>query len=85
MTTEPQSALLQKILLDVRGLLPPAPMQRALEALALLPPRAMLVVHTRREPCVLHEIIDVDGWHRIGRPLAPDHWETCIWRSEDEV
>jgi len=82
-TTDPQSSLLQKVLLDVRGFLPPAPMQRALEALALLPPRAMLAVHTGREPRVLQEIVDVDGWRRAGRELAPGHWETCIWRSED--
>ena len=82
-TNDPQSSLLGKILLDVRGLMPPAPMQRALEALAILPPRAILVVHTWREPHVLHEIIDVDGWSRTGRQLAPGHWETCIWRQED--
>ncbi len=63
--------------------MPPAPMQCALEALALLPPQATLVVHTWREPVVLHEIIDVDGWSRSGRQLAPGHWETCIWRQED--
>jgi hypothetical protein len=82
-TTDPQSSVLQKVFLDVRGLMPPAPMQRALEALALLPPRALLTVHTRREPVLLHEIIDVDGWSRMGRQLAPGHWETCIWRAED--
>ena len=64
--------------------MPPMPMQRALEALAFLPPHATLVVHTRREPVVLHQIIDVDGWSRSGRQLAAGHWETCIWRQEDE-
>jgi hypothetical protein len=58
-------------------------MQRALEALALLPPGAMLVVHTGREPRVLQEIIDVDGWRHTGRQAAPGDWETCIWRIED--
>jgi hypothetical protein len=70
-------------LLDVRGLAPPQPMQRALQALALLPPQATLVVHTHHEPFPLYEMIDADNWRRSGRQLAPGHWEILIWRPED--
>jgi len=79
-----QTRLAPPVRLDVRGLAPPEPMQRVLAALAQLPPRAPLVVRIHREPLFLYQIIEPDGWSRSSRQLAPDDWEICIWRREDQ-
>ena len=82
-TASSPSATSGKILLDVRGLAPPEPMQRVLAALAPLPARTTLVVRIHREPVFLFPMIEPDGWSRSSRQLAPDDWEICIWRAED--
>ncbi len=72
------------VVLDVRGLAPPEPMQRVLEAMAQLPPHAVLEVHIHREPVLLYQMIDPDGWSRSARQLAPDNWQVCIWRPDGQ-
>lgn len=47
--------------LDHRGLEPPLPMVRTLEALAALPPGATLVVHNDRVPVYLLPQLDARG------------------------
>ncbi len=74
-------ARIPKMFLDVRGLTPPEPMQRVLEALAQLSPRATLVVRIHREPLLLFQLIDPDGWSRSSRELAANDWQICIWRG----
>lgn len=81
--TTPPPTTSNKILLDVRGLAPPEPMQRVLQTLAGLPPRAVLTVNIHREPIFLYEIIDADDWRRSSRQLASNHWEINIWRAEE--
>lgn len=85
MTTAPKlsSPTVTTVVLDVRGLTPPEPMQRVLEMLARLPAGATLVVHLHREPLFLYPMIAADGWSHSSRQLAPDHWEIGIWRRED--
>ena len=80
-STTPPAVTNQKIFLDVRGLAPPEPMQRVLEALAQLPRQAVLVVRLHREPVLLFPMIESDGWSRSSRRLAPDDWEIRLWRS----
>jgi len=70
-----------EVSLDVRGLAPPEPMQRVLEALARLPAQAVLVVRIHREPVLLYQLIEPNGWNRFGRQLAPDDWQVRLWRG----
>lgn len=72
-----------RVRLDVRDLRPPAPLQFALNALALLPPQAALLVRTGFEPVLLYQMIDADDWLRSSRQLEPGDWEIRIWRAEE--
>ena len=74
-----------KMALDVRGLPPPEPMQRVMEALAELAPGSVLVVQIHREPVFLFDLITPGGWRHSGRQLGADHWEIRIWRTADET
>ena len=87
MTTAPveSSPTVTTVLLDVRGLPPPEPMQRVLETLASVPAGATLLVHIHREPMLLYQMLDSDGWSHSSRRIAPDHWEIGIWRLEDDA
>jgi uncharacterized protein (DUF2249 family) len=53
------------ILLDVRGLLPPEPLERVLEALDQLTPGKRLRMLIDREPLPLYRILERNGYrHR---------------------
>jgi uncharacterized protein (DUF2249 family) len=69
--------------LDLRGLTSPETMQRVFEGLARLPSGATLVFQADREPLLLYEMVEADGWSRSARRLASNHWELCICRPED--
>ncbi|HTX66525.1 MAG TPA: DUF2249 domain-containing protein [Opitutaceae bacterium] len=71
------------VVLDVRGLPPPEPMQHVLEALAGLPAGATLLVHIHREPMLLYQMIEADGWSHSSRQLGTNRWEIGIWRLEE--
>jgi uncharacterized protein (DUF2249 family) len=67
--------------LDVRGLEPPEPMQRVLEALPLLEPggrRLRMLID--REPRPLYAILERNGY-RHETNLRPDYiYEIAIWQ-----
>jgi hypothetical protein len=52
----------QLIQLDARGLEPPQPMMKILEAVAALPPDATLVAHTDRQPMLLYPLLEQRGF-----------------------
>lgn len=52
----------QLIQLDARGLEPPQPMMKILEAIATLPEKAMLVAHTDRQPLLLYPMLEQRGF-----------------------
>ncbi len=54
-----QTPLIQ---LDARGLEPPQPMMKILEALATLPGEASLLAHTDRQPMLLYPMLDQRGF-----------------------
>lgn len=56
---------------DARGLEPPEPMVRILEALALLPRGSSLVAHTDRAPVHLHPHLKDRGFTGVSEP-QPD-------------
>jgi uncharacterized protein (DUF2249 family) len=51
------------ILLDVRGLMPPEPLERVLDALDFLPPAGRIVMLIDREPLPLYRILERNGYH----------------------
>jgi uncharacterized protein (DUF2249 family) len=48
--------------LDARGLEPPQPMMKILEAVAALPAGATLVAHTDRQPLLLYPLLEQRGF-----------------------
>ncbi len=72
---------MQERILDVRGLEPPEPLERALEAAAALRPDERLRMIHRREPCLLYPLLEQRGFAHTTRALAEDHYEILIWRK----
>lgn len=66
--------------LDVRGLPPPEPMQRALEALEALEPGESLQVLTDREPTLLHQELS-RRYHAYVSESCSDGYRTTIRHS----
>lgn len=52
----------EPIQLDARGLEPPQPMMKILEALATLPAGETIVAHTDRQPMLLYPILEQRGF-----------------------
>ncbi|HET9983780.1 MAG TPA: DUF2249 domain-containing protein [Longimicrobiales bacterium] len=71
------------VVLDVRGLEPPEPMQRTLEALATLPPGKTLVQINVREPRFLLPLLTERGWTYEVRPQGDELVRTFIRRSAE--
>ncbi|MHB1224524.1 MAG: DUF2249 domain-containing protein [Gemmatimonadaceae bacterium] len=72
-----------EILLDVRGLEPPEPMVRTLEALETLPAGAVLVQHNDRVPQFLLPILAERGFHHEVDTTASDGVLVRISRASD--
>jgi len=70
------------IVLDVRGLTPPEPMERTLAALTDLPPGGRLLQINERVPVFLLPLLDERGY---GYSVAEDARGTLItiWALED--
>ncbi|MBE7500942.1 MAG: DUF2249 domain-containing protein [Verrucomicrobiales bacterium] len=63
---------------DTRGLEPPQPMVRILEALAVLPAGATLRARTDRRPLHLYPLIEERGWVAETQPEAEGSYVTSI-------
>ena len=72
-------------LLDVNGLEPPEPMERALDALADLPPGYYLRMLLHREPYLLYPMIEEDDFRFETRPGRHALFEILIWHAGDEA
>jgi uncharacterized protein (DUF2249 family) len=57
---------MEDILLDVRGLMPPEPLERVLDALDLLGPGKRLRMLVDREPLPLYRILERNGFCYAG-------------------
>lgn len=69
------------ILLDVCGLAPPEPLERVLDALAVLAPGHRLRMLIDREPHPLYGILDLNGF-RYQATVLPDYrYEILIWHK----
>ena len=67
--------------LDVRGLEPPQPMERVLDALSALPRSERLRMLIDREPHPLYPILEQRGYAHEATRLADGHYEVQIWRA----
>lgn len=69
----------QKI--DVRGLEPPEPLVRILDALEALPAGATLTAHTDREPCHLFGEAEQRGFKSESKEQEDGSWVTVLARA----
>ncbi|GAB3416948.1 DUF2249 domain-containing protein [Massilia agilis] len=69
----------QDILLDVRGLPPPEPLERVLDALDTLLSGQRLRMLVDREPRPLYRILDANGHRFQAKSLADGSFEILIW------
>lgn len=67
--------------LDARGLAPPEPMQRTLEALESLKHGERLRLLLHREPFPLYAILRERGFAHRAAQLAEDCYEILIWQE----
>lgn len=72
-------------LLDVSGLEPCEPLERALEAVAWLQPGECLRLMHRREPYPLYELLDRQGMRYRVRDGESTPIEVLIWRDGDDA
>lgn len=66
--------------LDVRGLEPPEPMERVLDALDTLPDGTVLCMLIEREPRPLYRILERNGYAYRTAALPDFLYEVRIWR-----
>jgi len=64
--------------LDARGLEPPQPMMKILEAVTALPSGATLAAHTDRQPLLLYPLLEQRGFTYLTTPLADGSHVTHI-------
>jgi uncharacterized protein (DUF2249 family) len=67
--------------IDVRGLSPPQPLVRVLDALATLPEGVALRARTDRKPVLLFEQLEARGFRAEGSETSSDGYVTVIQRS----
>ena len=67
--------------LDVRGLDPPEPLQRALEAIAALQTGEQLRMLHHREPFPLYAMLRERGFTHRTTQLSDDCYEILIWQA----
>ena len=76
-----QTAEQQRFEIDARGLEPPQPMMRILEALVNLPNTASLIARTDRRPMHLYAQLETRGFKAETEAQADGSFVTCIQRS----
>ena len=69
---------LEDIFIDVRGLCPPEPMERVLDALTALLPGQRLRMLIDREPLPLYRILDRNAYTRQVSQPVPGLYEIVI-------
>lgn len=67
--------------LDVRGLEPPEPLERVLEATESMVYGEVLRMMHHREPLILYDVLEERGFVHRSKQLGPEEWEVRIWRK----
>ena len=76
-----QSPELPEIFLDLRGMFPPEPMERVLDALAALLPQQQVRILIEREPHPLFRILERNGYlWRCTEPEAGQYQVVIVER-----
>ena len=73
-----------KRVLDVRGLEPPEPLERALDAVAALQPGEWVRMIHSRDPCLLYPLLEKRGFQYLAEAKSEDLHEILIWRKGDD-
>ena len=74
----------EEILLDVCGLEPPEPFERATETLRGLLPGQYLKLVIPRRPRLLYPWMEEHGFLETTREVAEDQFAVYIWRADDQ-
>lgn len=69
----------EEIVLDVRGLLPPEPLERVLDALDILVPGQRLRMLIDREPLPLYRILRTHGHRYEAKAVQGGEFDIVIW------
>lgn len=69
--------------MDVRGLEPPEPLERVLDAIVTLQPGERIRMIHHREPCLLYPLLAQQGFQHIAEAQSEDLHEILIWRKGD--
>jgi uncharacterized protein (DUF2249 family) len=69
------------VTLDVRGLEPPEPMERVLNALDVLEPERRLLMIIDRQPRPLYRILRNNGYEYLEMLRPEGFFEILIWRA----
>ncbi|MBY0556799.1 MAG: DUF2249 domain-containing protein [Burkholderiaceae bacterium] len=72
-------AALPDAVLDVRGMEPPEPMVKVLEALDLLAPGGRLQVLIDRQPVPLYQVLQRNGYSHLTSPGDAGGYQVLIW------
>lgn len=70
-----------KIILDVRGLEPPEPLERVLDALSTLGSDQQLSMLIDREPIPLYRILAANGFNYQTNTQSDFSYEIVIWHK----
>ncbi len=73
---------MQRIVVDVRGLEPPEPLERVLTELGSLPAGGELLVLIHREPRPLYRILARNGYRHETTLTADGIYQIRIWPRE---
>ena len=71
----------QPVILDVRGLEPPEPMERVLGALEVLEPDRRLLMIIGRQPRPLYRILRNNGYEYLETLRPEGIFEILIWKG----
>ena len=71
----------REIVLDVRGMEPPEPLERVLETIDLFRPGDMLKLVIDCRPQPLYRILDRNGFAFCEKPGVESLYEISIWRE----
>ncbi len=72
----------EDLLLDVRGLEPPEPLERVLDMLAVLVPGQRIRMLIDRQPHPLYGILDKNNFRYQVDTLADYRYEILIWHKD---
>jgi uncharacterized protein (DUF2249 family) len=70
-----------QVMLNVRGLEPPEPLERVLDALSLLQPGQKLCMAIDREPFPLYRILEANGFAYQTECMPDFSYEVMIWHK----